>query len=76
MTVRLSRIRKYLTPDVLHIAAHALISSRIDYCNSILVRLLQSHISKLQHIMNCAACLISDARKSSFGVLALASLFT
>ena len=48
----LSQIRKYLTPKALCIAVHALIFSRIDYCNSVLIRLLQAHISKLQHNMN------------------------
>ena len=51
---RLSRMKKYLTPEALHIAVHAFISSRIDYCNAVLVGLPQSSISKLQHVMNCA----------------------
>ncbi len=60
---RLSRIRKYLTPEALRIAVHALISARIDYCNSVLVGLPQSSISRLQHIMNCAARLVTGAGK-------------
>ena len=60
---RLSRIRRYLTPEALRIAVHALISARIDYCNSVLVGLPQSSISRLQHIMNCAARLVTGAGK-------------
>ncbi len=33
---RISRIRKYLTPNATQTIIHSLISSRIDYCNSIL----------------------------------------
>ena len=31
----LRRIRKYLTPEVAVLAANALVSSRLDYCNSL-----------------------------------------
>ena len=71
---RLSRIRKYLTLEVLCIAVYALISSRIDYCNSALIGLPLSHISKLQHIMNCAAHFISGARRSEHITPVLESL--
>ena len=71
---RLSRIRKYLTPETLCIAVHAFISSRIDYCNGVLVGLPQSSISKLQHIMNCAAHLITGTKKSEHITLVLKSL--
>ena len=34
--LRISLIRKYLTPDVTKIIVHFLVSFRLDYCNSIL----------------------------------------
>ncbi len=60
---RLSRIRKYLTPDALKTAIHALISSKLDYCNSLYIGLPMSQISRLQNIINSAAQLISGVRK-------------
>ncbi len=60
---RLSRIRKYLTPQALKMAVHSLVSSKMDYCNSLLIGLPKSHISKLQHVMNCAARLVSGVGK-------------
>ena len=36
---RLSRNKKYLSPQALKTAGHVLISSKIDYCNSLLVGL-------------------------------------
>ncbi len=51
----LSHIRKCLTPKALHIAVHSLISSRVYYCNSLLVGLPKTQTNKLQHVMNCAA---------------------
>ena len=58
----LSRIRKYLTSEALKMAVHALISSKLDYCNSLLIGLPTTEISKLQNIVNSAARLISGAR--------------
>ena len=59
----LSCIRKYLTPAALHIAVHSLVSSCLDYCDSLLVGLPKYQIPKLQDIMNCAAQLISGIAK-------------
>ncbi len=33
---KISRVKRYLTPQALRIAVHALISSKVDYCNSLL----------------------------------------
>ena len=43
---------------------HALISSRIDYCNSILYGMADSVISDLQHIQNTAAHILAKCRNS------------
>ncbi len=60
---RLSRIRKYLTPTALKTAVHTLVSSKLDYCNGLLVGLPKHQIDKLQMIMNSAARLITGTKK-------------
>ena len=60
----LSRIKRYLTPDALKVAGHALISSKLDYCNSLLPGLPKYEIQRYQHIMNSAARLISGTGES------------
>ena len=54
----LSRIRKYLTPEALKMTIHALVASKIDYCNRLLVGLPVTQTKRLQNIMNSAARLI------------------
>ena len=70
----LSRIKRYLTPDALKVAVHALISSKLDYCNSLLAGLPKYEIQKYQHIMNSAARLISGTRKRDHITLVLIDL--
>ena len=53
------RIRKYLSRSVTESLVHAFITSRIDYCNSLLYDLPNSHIMKLQRIQNAAARLVT-----------------
>ena len=53
------RIRKYLSRSVTESLVHAFITSRIDYCNSLLYGLPNSHIMKLQRIQNAAARLVT-----------------
>ena len=57
-----SFIRKYLTPDALKTAVHALISSKVDYCNSLPVGLPTTQIGRLQNIMN--SCHVLPIRSS------------
>ena len=71
---RLSRIRRYLSPDALKMAVHLLIASKLDYCNSVLVGLPKTQINKLQHIMNCSAHLITGIGKFDHVTPALKSL--
>ncbi len=46
---RISRIKKYLTSEVLKIAIHALVASKIDYCNSLLVGLPETQTKTVKH---------------------------
>ncbi len=60
----LSRIKRYLTVEALKTAVHALISSKLDYCNSLLAGLPKGEIKRLQHVMNSAARLITGTKKA------------
>ena len=53
------RIRKYLSRSVTESLVHVFITSRTDYCNSVLYGLPKSHIMKLQWIQNAAARLVT-----------------
>ena len=53
------KIRNLLTFDAAKILVHALIISRLDYCNSLFTGLPKSALDKLQLIMNAAARLIT-----------------
>ena len=59
----LACIQKYLTLQALKIAVHSLVSSKMDYCKSLLIGLHKAHINRLQHVMNCVAWLVSGAGK-------------
>ena len=52
------RIRKYLTKECTETLIHAFISSRLDYCNSLLFGVPECHLHKLQRVQNAAARLI------------------
>ncbi len=60
---RLSRILKYLTPESLKMADHALISSKLGYCNSLFIGLPLTQITRLQNIIISVARLISSVNK-------------
>jgi hypothetical protein len=57
-------IRRYLTQDACVTLVHSLISSRIDYCNSLLVQLPANSLDKLQRVLNTAARIVSLRPKS------------
>ena len=59
----LRKIRKYLSQDCLSTLIHAFITSRLDYCNSLMYGLPQRQISKLQRLQNAAARLALDLSK-------------
>ena len=57
------RISKYLSKECRQSLVHAYVTSRLDYCNSILYGLPKYQLSKLQRIQNMAARLITDTMK-------------
>ena len=59
----LRRIRRYLSQDCLVTLIHAFVTSRLDYCNSLMHGLPQCQISKLQRVQNAAARIALDLCK-------------
>ena len=51
----LSKIRKYLRRESSEIAVHAFITSKLDYCNSLLYGCRKTQLKKLQYVQNTAA---------------------
>ena len=55
----IGQIRRYLTEDSCTTLVHSLVSTRIDYCNSLLVNLPACSLQKLQRVLNTAARIVS-----------------
>ena len=58
----ISKIRKYLTQDCAQILIHAFISSKLDYCNSLLYGIPKYLVCRLQRVQNTAACIVTLTR--------------
>ena len=52
-------IRRYLTYDSTAMLIHSLISSRLDYCNSLLAGIPDQQFSRLQKVQNTAARILT-----------------
>ncbi len=61
----IGKIRNFLSQDVTRIYIHALITSRLDFCNSLLSGLPNRSIQPLQRVQNNAARLVSRTSKYS-----------
>ena len=57
------KIRKYLTEETTEILVHAFVSSKLDYCNSLLYGLPKHMISSLQSVQNTAARIVTLTKK-------------
>ena len=51
----LRRIRRHIPLSTAKTISNALISSRLDYCNSLLNNIAKQDVSKLQRVQNCLA---------------------
>ena len=59
----IGRIKKCLQQNHIERLVHAVISSRLDYCNSLYMNISRCNIYKLQKIQNAAARLVVGGRK-------------
>jgi len=71
---QLRSIRRRIPTSVFHSFVSALVFSRLDYCNSLLIDLPLTHIQRLQSVQNAAARLIFNLRRSDHITDALISL--
>ena len=53
-------IRKYLSRESTEMLVHAFITSRVDYCNSLLYGLPNYQLHKLQRVLNASARLVCN----------------
>ena len=70
----LCRIRKHLNLDQAKCLATALVSSRLDYCNSLLYGVSSKDMLKLQRVQNCLARVVSRAGRFASSTPLLHSL--
>ena len=59
----LRKIRKYLSKQTTEKLVHAFVTSRLDYCNSLLYGMPACLINKLQRVQNAAARLITKSSR-------------
>ena len=59
---RIPSIRRYITTDAARSVVQALITSRLDYCNSLLVNLTNIQMKRLKSIQHKAARLVTPTR--------------
>ena len=60
---QLRSVRRSLTTEATRALVKALISCRLDYCNSILARVPDVYLQRLQSVQNAAARLVSGAHR-------------
>ena len=64
----LRRIRKSLPLDLAKQIAVALVSSKLDYCNSLFHNIPEKEIAKLQRVKNCLARVVTKTPRFSSSV--------
>ena len=60
---RIRQIRHYLSQEAAEQLVHSFVSSTIDYCNSLMYGCTKNLLNKLQKIQNCAARVVTGAKK-------------
>ena len=70
----LRRIRKSLSLDLAKQIAVALVSSKLDYCNSLFHNMPEKDIARLQRVQNCLARVVTNAPRFSRSVPILKQL--
>ena len=55
----LRRIRRHLDLDSVNLLANALVSSRLDHCNSVLSGIAETDLTKLQRVLNRLARVVT-----------------
>ena len=63
ISLYISRIRKFPSSKTTEILVHAFVSSKLDYCNSLLYNVPMYVLKKLQSVQNASARLITCSRK-------------
>ena len=71
---QLRSIRRCIPTSVFNPLVSALVLSRLDYCNSLLIDLPLTHIQRLQSVQNAAARLIFNLRRCHHIIDALISV--
>ena len=59
----IGKLRKYLDQDSLETIIHAFITSKLDYCNSLLCGVASTQLNRLQRIQNVAARILTGHPK-------------
>jgi hypothetical protein len=62
---KIGKIRQYLDNKSTETLVHAFVTSRLDYCNSVLYGLPVSQLSRLQRVQNTAARLVTRTDRRS-----------
>ena len=70
----IGRIRSYLGSKAAAMLVHAFVSSKLDYCNSLLYGAPKKHLDKLQRVLNSAARVVCKVSKRSHMTPILKSL--
>ena len=67
-------VRKYITTDSCEKLVHAFVTSKLDYCNSLLINLPKCDVKKLQKVQNVAARIVTRDNMSDSIIPLLLSL--
>jgi len=56
-------LKGFLAQDALVTVVHTFVTSRIDYCNSLLYGIYDYNINHIQRIQNSTACIVTNTQK-------------